>query len=191
MSGLSCVVVGDAAITLRCAEVLLKRGHRVLGVVTGDGRIAGWCAERKIPCRFEAPRTPLAPEAVRELAGRGGFDLLFSLHNLWIFGAELLALPRRMAINYHDALLPRYGALHATTWAPFHGEAAHGITWNRMAPEVDAGEILVQRHVPIPDVGVWTLNAAYTEAAIDSFPELLAGLESGRLAPRPQEAGIS
>jgi polyketide synthase PksN len=188
MSGLSSVVVGDAAIALRCAEILQARGHPVLGVVTGDGRIAGWCAGRRIPCRFEGPRTPLTPAAVRGLVGGEDFDLLFSLHNLRIFPAELLALPRRMAINYHDALLPRYAGLHATTWALFQGEAEHGITWHRMTPEVDAGEILVQRRFPVPeDAGAWALNVACAEAAIDSFPELLAGLESGRLAPRPQE----
>src|SRR5579872_3523996 len=184
MPELSCVVVGDAAITLRCAEILRERGHRVLGVVTGDGRIAGWCAGRQIPCRFAGAETPLGREAVLELTGGEGFDLLFSLHNLRIFPADLLALPRRMAINYHDALLPRYGGLHATTWALFHGEAVHGITWHRMTPEVDGGEILAQREVAIPpDAGAWSLNVACTEAALDAFPELLAGVEAGTLAP--------
>ncbi len=94
-----------------------------------------------------------------------------------------------MAINYHDALLPRYGGLHATTWALFQGETMHGITWHRMTPEVDAGEILARREVPIPpDAGAWALNVACTEAAPASFPELLAGLETGTLVPRPQGA---
>ena len=189
MGGLSCVVVGDAAIALRCAEILRGRGHRVLGVVTGDGRIAGWCAGRQIPCRFAGPETPLGREEVLALTGGAGFDLLFSLHNLRIFPAGLLALPRRMAINYHDALLPRYGGLHATTWALFQGEAVHGITWHRMIPEVDGGEILAQREVAIPpDADAWALNVACTEAALASFPELLAGLETGALVPRPQSA---
>ncbi len=188
MPPLSCVVVGDAAVTLRCAGILREKGHSVLGLVTADGRVAGWAAERGLPCRFEPPDASLTRSAVETLVDGRAFDLLFSIHNLRILTPEVLGLPRRMAVNYHDALLPRYAGLHATSWAILQGERTHGITWHRMAEKVDAGAILLQRSIALTaDDTAWTLNARCAEAAIDTFPELIAGLAADRLVPRPQE----
>ncbi len=143
-----------------------------------------------MPCRFEPPERPLTRTAVEDLAGGRPFDLLFSIHNLRILPPEILSLPAWMAVNYHDALLPRYAGLHATSWAIFHGESVHGITWHRMTETVDAGEILLQRRLGLePDDTAWTLNARCAEAAVEAFPELLAGLAAGRAAPWTQEAG--
>jgi amino acid adenylation domain-containing protein len=187
---LSAVIAGDAAVTLRCAEILLAGGHLLLGLITGDDRVAAWAAGRGVSCRFEPPDRPLTRAAVEELTGGRPFDLLFSIHNLRILPPEVLALPARMAVNYHDALLPRYAGLHATSWAIFHGERVHGITWHLMTGAVDAGEILLQRRLPLePDDTAWTLNARCAEAAVESFPELLAELATGRAAPRAQRAG--
>ncbi len=184
---LSCLVVGDAAVTLRCAEILLEHGHSVLGLVTGDGRVAAWSAERGVPCRFAPPEAPLGRSEILDLVGGAPFDLLWSIHNLRIFDPEVLSLPRLLAVNYHDAPLPRYAGLHATTWAILAGERAHGITWHRMTAKVDAGDLLLQHPVPIePGETAWTLNGRCTEAAIDTFPRLIAGLGSGGLVPLAQ-----
>src|SRR6202023_1797186 len=58
---LSCVVVGDAAVTLRCAEMLRERGHRLLGMVTADARVAARCASpvAPVPCHFAPPESGL------------------------------------------------------------------------------------------------------------------------------------
>jgi len=184
---LSCLVVGDAAVTVRCAEILLDRGHPVLGLVTGDGRVAAWSAERGVPCRFTPPKAPLGRSEILDLVGGAPFDLLLSIHNLRIFEPEVLSLPRLLAVNYHDAPLPRYAGLHATTWAILAGERAHGITWHRMTAKVDAGDLLLQHPVPIESgETAWTLNGRCTEAAIETFPQLIAGLASGGLVPLAQ-----
>ncbi len=189
MRTLSCIVLGDAAVTIRCAGILRERGNRVAGVITGDGRVAGWAAEQRIPCRFVPAAAPLAASDVADLAGGSPFDLLCSIHNPRILSPQVLALPRRLAVNYHDGPLPRYAGLHAATWAILAGETAHGITWHRMAARVDAGDVLLQRHFPIaPDDTAWTLSSRCTEAAIESFPELVDGLAAGRLAARAQDA---
>ncbi len=159
----------------------------MLGVVTGDGRVAGWAAENRIACCFLAARATLNHGDVEALVSGAPFDLLLSVHNLRILPPALLSSARWMAINYHDAPLPRYAGLHATTWAIEQGEHRHGIAWHRMTPELDAGELLVERALAIaPDETAWTLNLRCTEAAIESFGELLARLASGTLTARPQ-----
>ena len=37
---------------------------------------------------------------------------------------EVLRLPRRMAINFHDGPLPRYAGLNTPVWALLNGETA-------------------------------------------------------------------
>ena len=183
------VVVGDAAVTLRCAEILVARGHAVRGVVTGDGRVAGWAAGQGVACHFAPQEAPLTREDVLALTGGAPFDLLLSIHNLRILPGDVLSLPGRMAVNYHDALLPRYAGLHATTWAILAGERSHGITWHRMTEAVDAGEILLQRRFAVePEDTAWTLNVRCAEAAVESFPELLARLAAGSAPVRSQNA---
>jgi methionyl-tRNA formyltransferase len=184
----SCVVIGDAAITIRCAQLLVHRGDRILGIITSDGRVAAWSAEHDIRCRFEPPAAPVTTATVTDLAGEQPFDLLFSIHSVRLLGADVLSLPRRMGINYHDALLPRYAGLHATSWVILHGETCHGITWHRMTERVDGGDILLQRQVPVePGDSAWTLSLRCAQVASDSFPDLLTDLAAGRLVPRPQQ----
>ena len=62
-----------------------------------------WAARQGIPLL----------EAARDLPSTEGtagepFDYLFSVVNMGLLAPEVLALPRRMAINYHDGPLPRY-----------------------------------------------------------------------------------
>ncbi|HEY2737932.1 MAG TPA: formyltransferase family protein, partial [Thermoanaerobaculia bacterium] len=189
MSRLGVLVVGDAVVTLRCAEILAARGHAVCGMVTGDGRVAGWAAGQGVACHFAPQEAPLTRADVLALTGGDPFDLLLSIHNLRILREDVLSLPGRMAVNYHDALLPRYAGLHATTWAILAGERSHGITWHRMTEAVDAGEILLQRRFAIePEDTAWTLNVRCAEAAVASFPELLALLAVGSAPAQPQNA---
>ena len=72
------------------------------------------------------------------------FDFLFSIVNSQILFPSLLKLPREFAINFHDALLPKYAGVHATSWAIFNQEKTHGITWHVMSEIVDSGDILKQ-----------------------------------------------
>ena len=95
-----------------------------------------------------------------------------------------------MAINFHDAPLPAYAGLYATSWALLGAEPQHGVTWHTMEAAVDEGEILAQERFDVAvDETAFTLNAKCYEAGISSFQELVGDLESGELEPRPQGTG--
>ncbi|MCX5899513.1 MAG: formyltransferase family protein, partial [Proteobacteria bacterium] len=131
----SCFVIGETTLTLQCCEKLLERGHSILGVISPNPDIAAWAKSRCIPC--DEP-----PLGFNGLLHSHPCDYLFSIVNNAVLPPELLALPRRMAINFHDAPLPRYGGIHATSWAIMNREQTHGITWHVMAPKIDAGGVL-------------------------------------------------
>ena len=52
-------------------------------------------------------------------------------------------------INIHPSLLPKYKGLHTHARAIEAGEREHGATVHWVTPELDAGEIILQRAIPI------------------------------------------
>jgi natural product biosynthesis luciferase-like monooxygenase protein len=176
----SCFIMGAESLLIQCAEILLQRRHQILGVISSRKLIADWAKEKDIPLIEPGPH-------LADLLSRQPFDYLFSIANLSIIPKEVLALPRKGAVNFHDGPLPRYAGLHATSWALINNEKMHGITWHSMSGGVDKGDILKQRPVPIVDgETAFTLNAKCYEAAIDSFGELVDELAAGRLQSRRQ-----
>ncbi|MEO7794296.1 MAG: amino acid adenylation domain-containing protein, partial [Thermoanaerobaculia bacterium] len=191
MRALATVLVGDAALTVRCGQMVQAAGHTVIGVVSGDGRVATWAAESGIACCFHPPHLALTSAEVSRLVSSAPIDLLLSIHNLRRFSPDLLALARRGAINYHDGPLPRYAGLHATTWAIDRGEERHGIAWHAMTAGIDEGDILITRDLDIAaEETAWTLNVRCIEAGLDAFGELLAGLHRRAPVHRRQDATL-
>ncbi|HEX5991553.1 MAG TPA: methionyl-tRNA formyltransferase [Thermomicrobiales bacterium] len=136
-------------------EVVRPLGHRVVGVVTSPGPkrrrsptylevVAAVSPGVDVivsnhPERWAAMLAPLRPDLIVS----GGFP--------WRIPADVLALPRLGAINFHDALLPRHRGPNATGWAFRMGDTETGLTIHRLTPEFDTGPILAQAGVPITD----------------------------------------
>jgi natural product biosynthesis luciferase-like monooxygenase protein len=176
-----CCLIGENSLVIECAEVLLRRGHGVVAVVAPPGPIADWAERAGVTHR------PPGPGLVEALSAEP-FDYLFSAANLSVLPAEVLALPRCGAVNFHDGPLPRYAGLHATSWALIRRERTHGITWHAMTAAVDGGDILKQRQVEIaPGETALSLNTACFQAGIEAFEELVQELEEGRVRRTPQD----
>ncbi|MBS0123390.1 MupA/Atu3671 family FMN-dependent luciferase-like monooxygenase [Thetidibacter halocola] len=175
------VLIGDESLLVQCAELALARGNGVAAVVTRNPQVADWA--RCGGLRVEAPGRDLP----QRLAGVS-FDWLLSIANLSIIADDVLALPAKGAVNFHDGPLPRHAGLNAPVWALIAGEAQHGIAWHLIEGGVDEGDLLVTRAFDITgsDTAL-TLNAKAYAAAIDSFPALLDQLERGVLHPVPQD----
>lgn len=62
---------------------------------------------------------------------------------------EIFDLPPRGTLNVHDSLLPAYAGFSPIIWALINGEQRVGVTAHRMNGELDAGDILLQRSVPV------------------------------------------
>ena len=176
----SCFVIGTESHVIRCAEILLQRGHQIYGIISSETRIRDWAKEKGIP--------PIEPGPdLTSVLSRQPFDYLFSIVYPHIIPSEILALPRKAAINFHDGPLPRYAGMNATSWALINREATHGVTWHVMSAGVDEGDILKQHSVDIvEDDTALTLNAKCYEAAIDAFAELADELANGSVEIRKQ-----
>ena len=183
MSKISTILIGNESLLIGCAGHLLDQGHDIRAVITRNADIREWATMRDLPVLTEIADLP-------EFAADMAFDWLLSIANLDLIPDDVLALPERGAVNFHDGPLPRYAGLNTPAWAILNGEARHGITWHLIENGIDTGDILQQRLFDIaPDETAFSLNSKCYAAAMDSFPSLLAQLASGDLTPVPQDAG--
>ena len=181
---LTCFVIGEGTLTLQCAELLLRSGYTILGMLSVSAPLVEWATEHAIPV--------VDPEsAYMERLGAQPFDYLFSIVNLRILPAEVIALPRRAAINFHDGLLPHYAGLHVTTWSLINRERRHGVTWHYMLAGLDEEDVVKQHSFAVAEnETVASLNTRCFEAGIASFKELIDDLSSGALIRTTQDLSM-
>ncbi|MFQ5751450.1 MAG: MupA/Atu3671 family FMN-dependent luciferase-like monooxygenase, partial [bacterium] len=176
----SSFIFGENSLLIQCSEILLEKGHEIYGIVTLDSKIVKWAAAKKI--------TIIDSDAnsVTKLKERP-FDYLFSIANLYILSDEILELPRKGAINFHDGPLPKYAGINTPSWAILNREKHYGVTWHMMNREVDKGNILKQVTFDIAEEETaLTLNAKCFEAASNSFAVLVDELSEGTNKPQKQ-----
>ncbi|MDS0281784.1 formyltransferase family protein [Haloarcula onubensis] len=122
-------------------------------------------------------------------------DYLISVYYPNILGAELLDHPNVAPLNLHQAELPRYRGSnvfsHAILNARDDDHWRYGTTLHVMAPDVDAGDIVARRFVPIEERDTArTLYDRVTEASLELFREQLTTLRDGAVhrVATPQSA---
>jgi methionyl-tRNA formyltransferase len=118
-------------------------------------------------------------------------DLLVSFAYGRIFGPKFLALFPLGGINVHPSLLPAYRGPTPIPQAILNGDRETGITIQRLAPEMDCGNILAQERFPL--TGSETC-AALTGEMARRAARLLPGVirDLGTLRDRPQDReGVS
>jgi phosphoribosylglycinamide formyltransferase-1 len=102
-------------------------------------------------------------------------------------------------LNIHPSLLPSFPGLGAQRQAVEHGVRVSGVTVHLVTPELDAGPIVVQRHVPVfADDTADTLAARILVEEHRAYPEairqVLAGgwrLEGRRFVRAPNGSSAS
>ncbi len=202
---------GSPAIAVPALEKLARAaGHEVVGVLTNPdtpkGRHGsseptevGAAAERLSAERVAAGRAPipvlkpekLAAEARTAIASLEP-ELLVSVAYGRIFGPKFLGLFPAGGINLHPSLLPKYRGATPIPAAILNRESETGITVQRLALEMDAGDILVQERLPL-DFTETTASLAALAAARGAELVLRAvdALAAGTAEPVPQDGAAA
>ncbi len=185
------LLFGIYELGFRSLEALLARNMNVVGVVT---KPEGLLEAQPITRLARETGLPvLAPESPRD----AGFlrqvrllrpDLIAVAGYHKILPGSLLRLPPAGVINVHGSLLPRYRGPSPWKWAILSGETKSGATVQRMEEELDRGDILSQRELPIDpqDTGE-TLFLRISALAGPLLAETVEGLFAGTIVPRRQD----
>ena len=96
-------------------------------------------------------------------------------------------LPRLGSINLHASLLPAYRGAAPINWALINGEEKTGLTTFYLEKQVDTGDVLLQREVPItPDDDFGSLHDKMMTEGAKLLLDTVNGIEDNSLAPHPQ-----
>jgi methionyl-tRNA formyltransferase len=101
---------------------------------------------------------------------------------------EIFDLPPHGTLNIHDSLLPAYAGFSPLIWALINGETEVGVTAHRMNAELDAGDIVLQRAVPVgPQDTATDLFHRTVDLIGPIVTEALDLIASGRARWTPQD----
>jgi phosphoribosylglycinamide formyltransferase 1 len=148
-----------------------------------DAPILDIAREFSTPNAYLAPgnfRTRLDPAAEAELVQilrNADVELVVLAGFMRILKRPMLeAFPRRI-INIHPSLLPKYPGLFAWKQALEAGEKITGCTVHYVDEQIDHGDIIAQREVPIlPNDTPESLHARIQVAEHDLYPEVISRL---------------
>lgn len=173
-------------------------GYPLVGVVTQPDRPAGRGLQL-IPGPIKAYAASvglpiLQPEKLREPAAVQTLaNWAADLHIVVAFGQilsrEVLALPRIGTINLHASLLPRHRGASPIQAAILAGDAESGLTVMHVVPELDAGDIILQKRLRLAeDETGGSLHDRLADLGPAALAEALPLLAAGQAPRIPQDA---
>lgn len=197
----SVVFFGSGAIGLPSLDALFRApGFAVRAVVTQPDRPAGRGLALAVPpvkaAALAAGAPVLQPERLRGPEGDEIFARLEKLRpDLFVVFAygqilpgRFLDLPRLSCVNLHASLLPRHRGAAPIQSAILAGDRESGISLMHMTPELDAGDVIAARRIPLAKRE--TGGSLHDKLAALAAPLLIEGLEaivSGTAARHPQD----
>ncbi|MFQ3611937.1 MAG: methionyl-tRNA formyltransferase [Fimbriimonadales bacterium] len=187
---------GSGAFAVPALERLCSEGYPILAVVTQPPKPAGrgW-RTIKTPVHESAERTGLpilTPQRARdteflEQVRKLSPDLIVLASYGKILPQALLNIAPIGNWNLHGSLLPKYRGASPIQSAILEGEHETGVTLMEMVAEMDAGDIYLQRTIPIePEDDAGSLEDKLAHLGADLLVEGLQRLQEGTLQRTPQ-----
>ncbi|UCH78798.1 MAG: methionyl-tRNA formyltransferase [Candidatus Coatesbacteria bacterium] len=146
-----------------------------------------WAQERALPV-YQPEK--LTREEVGAFADLDlGVEAVVVVASAFFVPRWLRERPPLGAVNLHPSLLPALRGAAPINWAIINGLAVTGVTTMFLAQEIDAGDILLQREIPLRTrETAGTLAPRLAQVGAELVLATLRGLEGGTVKPRPQEA---
>jgi methionyl-tRNA formyltransferase len=97
-------------------------------------------------------------------------------------------MPPLGTINLHASLLPQYRGAAPINWAIINGEKISGVTTFFLKHEIDTGDLIMQKEVPIPEhCNAGTLHDLLMETGSNVLQQTVMAIAKGNAPRYPQE----
>jgi len=174
----------------------LARDHEVCAVLTNPDRPVGR-GRTPVPTPVKRRAVDLGLEVLepgewgtrlRESVRALGPELLVVVAFGTILRPEFLELFPRGGINLHASLLPKYRGPSPITAVILAGEPETGLTVQKLAPRMDAGDILAVRRVELSGrETTGSLSERLAALGPEVLRDTLERISAGTISPVPQD----
>ena len=189
--------MGTPAFAVPSLQYLLEAGYPVVGVITAPDKPGGRGMKLLIssPVKQYALEQGLTLMQPANLKSRTFLEQLKSLHaDLQVVVAFRMLpevvwnMPSKGTLNLHGSLLPAYRGAAPIQWAVINGDRITGLTTFLLQHQIDTGQILLQRAIPILDEDdSGTLHDRMMHAGAGLVIATTDQLCSGAIAATPQD----
>jgi len=176
--------MGTPAFAVASLQYLMEAGYPIVGVVTAPDKPGG----RGMKQMISSPVKQFAVEYGLRLLQPANLKSKAFIAELRALKADLQvvvafrmlpeivwSMPSKGTMNLHGSLLPAYRGAAPIQWAIIRGEETTGVTTFLLQHEIDTGQILLQREIPIldeDDTGslhdrMMTIGAGIVVASVD------------------------
>ncbi|MBD5371166.1 MAG: methionyl-tRNA formyltransferase [Bacteroides sp.] len=195
---LKIVFFGTPDFAVASLDALVKGGFNVAAAVTMPDKPAGrgkkiqmsdvkkYALEHDIP--LLQPERLKAPEFVDAL--RAIDADLFIVIAFRMLPEVVWGMPRLGTFNLHASLLPKYRGAAPINHAVINGETETGITTFFLRHEIDTGDIITRRAIPIgEDDNAGTIHDRLMELGAEAVVDTVRAIIDGTLTTEPQPEG--
>lgn len=178
-------------------NILLENGYNVVGVITATDKMGGRGNKKLIESAIKKsaqahdlpilqPKNLKAPAFIEELrALKADLQIVVAFRML---PEVVWNMPPLGTINVHGALLPKYRGAAPINWAVINGEVETGVTTFLLKQEIDTGDILLKKSIPIGENE--TAGEVYNtlmQVGANTLLDTVQLIASGNYTPAPQD----
>ena len=190
------IFMGTPYLAAAALDSLIHSRHEVLAVVTQPDKASGRGMKTTFsPVKqmaLDAGLPVLQPVSIRN--GDAEDEIRALNADLFVVAAFsqilpewFLEIPPKGCINIHPSMLPKYRGASPLRGPILNGDPTFGVTIMKMAKELDAGDILLQKEFPMGDKEtIDTLTPKAAKIGGEMLIEVIDGIEEGTIHPVPQ-----
>lgn len=189
--------MGTPEFAVPSLDILLKHDYRIPGVITAPDKPAGrgllpqmsaikkYALENNL--HLLQPEKLKSKEFQQELENlKPDLQIVVAFRKL---PESVWSLPRLGTFNLHASLLPQYRGAAPINWAIINGEKETGVTTFFLEKEIDTGNILFQKKIPIgSEMTAGELHDMLMTAGAELVLETVRAIEDNTIHPKQQMA---
>jgi methionyl-tRNA formyltransferase len=189
-------IIGNEQMVQNCIQLLKETpGAEIsfllydISKVNAKNPINVFCEKNNINCKSI---TKLNSPENYEFIKNNQPDYLLSINNFFIIKEDILALPKRGTINFHNSVPSKYHGINIPSWVIFNGEDTHGSMWHFVEKTIDTGDVISFGEFPVTkNETAASLTVKCIKKGIELFPELIKQLLENKIIPIPQSKNSS
>lgn len=194
------VFMGSPDFALPSLQILLQNNYDIVAIVTVPDKPAGrglkvtsssvkkFALQHKM--KLFQPKLLSDINFVSELEKLNAD--LFVVVAFRILPPQIFNMPQSGSFNLHASLLPRYRGPAPINWAIIRGEKETGVTTFFLRENVDTGNIILQRRIPIgPDDTAGEMHDKLSVLGAQVVLDTVKLIERGDVKSYPQDNSLS